>query len=79
VAATGGHPTTPIMQSSPKGDLDLPLRALACEDATGVAVVGYTAPADLVARYQIGDRAEVVQKMTGSWTRLLPRPPNPER
>ena len=53
------------MQSSPKGDLDLPLRVLACEDATGVAVVGYTAPADLVARYQIGDRAEVVQKMTG--------------
>jgi len=27
--------------------------------------VGYTAPADLVARYQIGNRADAVQKMTG--------------
>jgi hypothetical protein len=35
------------------------------EDAAGVVWVGYTAPADLVARYQIGDRAEVAQKMTG--------------
>jgi hypothetical protein len=27
-----------------------------------VVGVGYTAPVDLVARYQIGDRAEVVEK-----------------
>ena len=56
---------TPLMQSNPMSGLDLPLKVLAWEDATGVVWVGYTAPADLVARYQIGDRAEVVQKMTG--------------
>ena len=56
---------TPLMQSNPKSGLDLPLKVLAWEDAAGVVWVGYTAPADLVARYQIGDRAEVVQKMTG--------------
>ena len=56
---------TPLMQSNPQVGLDLPLKVLAWEDAAGVVWVGYTAPADLVARYQIGDRAEVVQKMTG--------------
>jgi len=56
---------TPLMQSNPQAGLDLPLKVLAWEDAAGVVWVGYTAPADLVARYQIGDRAEVVQKMTG--------------
>jgi len=56
---------TPLMQSNPQAGFDLPLKVLAWEDAAGVVWVGYTAPADLVARYQIGDRAEVVQKMTG--------------
>jgi len=56
---------TPLMQSNPQAGLDLPLKVLAWEDAAGVVWVGYTAPTDLVARYQIGDRAEVVQKMTG--------------
>jgi len=55
---------TPLMQSNPKIGLDLPLKVLAWEDAAGVVWVGYTAPTDLAARYQIGDRAEVVQKMT---------------
>jgi uncharacterized protein (DUF302 family) len=55
---------TPLMQSNPKIGLDLPLKALAWEDAAGVVWLGYTAPADLAARYQIGDRTEVVQKMT---------------
>jgi uncharacterized protein (DUF302 family) len=54
---------TPLMQSNPKIGLDLPLKVLAWEDAAGVVWVGYTAPADLAARYQISDRAEVVQKM----------------
>ena len=46
-------------------DLDLSSKALAWEDAAGMVWVGYTAPADLVARYQIGNRADAVQKMTG--------------
>ncbi len=62
-----GNPAlgTPLMQSNPQIGLDLPLKALAWQDAAGAVWLGYTAPADLVARYQIGDRAEVVQKMTG--------------
>jgi uncharacterized protein (DUF302 family) len=62
-----GNPTlgTPLLQSNPHIGLDLPLKALAWQDAAGAVWLGYTAPADLVARYQIGDRAEVVQKMTG--------------
>ncbi len=56
---------TPLMQSNPRSGLDLPLKVLAWEDAAGVVRGGYTAPAGLGARYQIGDRAEVVQKMTG--------------
>lgn len=56
---------TPFMQSNPKSGLDLPLKVLAWQDAAGAVWVGYTAPADLAARYQIGDRADVVQKMTG--------------
>jgi len=77
VAATGGHWNTPLMQSNLQAGLDLPLKVLACEDATGVAVVGYTAPADLVARYQIGDRAEVVQKMTGALDALTTQATKP--
>lgn len=62
-----GNPAlgTPLMQSNPQIGLDLPLKVLAWEDGAGVVRVGYTAPADLVARYRIGDRAAVVQKMTG--------------
>jgi uncharacterized protein (DUF302 family) len=56
---------TPLMQSNPQAGVDLPLKALAWEDETGAVWLGYTAPADLAARYRIGDRAEVVQKMTG--------------
>lgn len=55
---------TPLMQSDLRIGLDLPLKALAWEDAAGAVWVGYTAPADLAARYGIGDRAEIVQKMS---------------
>jgi uncharacterized protein (DUF302 family) len=68
---------TPLMQSNPVIGLDLPLKVLAWEDAAGVVWVGYTAPADLVARYQIGDRAEVVQKMTGVLDALTTQATNP--
>ena len=54
---------TPLMQSNPQAGLDLPLKALVWEDAAGAVWLGYTAPADLAARHQIGNRAEVVKKM----------------
>jgi uncharacterized protein (DUF302 family) len=68
---------TPLMQSNPKIGLDLPLKVLAWEDAAGVVWLGYTAPADLAARYQISDRAEVVQKMTAALDALTTQATKP--
>jgi uncharacterized protein (DUF302 family) len=68
---------TPLMQSNPQIGLDLPLRVLAWEDAAGKVWVGYTAPADLAARYRIGNRAEVVQKMTGVLDQLTTQATQP--
>jgi uncharacterized protein (DUF302 family) len=68
---------TPLMQSNPQIGLDLPLKVLAWEDAAGKVWLGYTAPADLAARYRIGDRAEVVQKMTGVLDQLTTQATQP--
>lgn len=68
---------TPLMQSNPQAGLDLPLKVLAWEDAAGKVWLGYTAPADLVARYQIGNRAEVVQKMAGVLDQLTTQATQP--
>jgi len=68
---------TPLMQSNPQIGLDLPLKVLAWEDEAGKVWVGYTAPADLVARYRIGNRAEVVQKMTGVLDQLTTQATQP--
>jgi uncharacterized protein (DUF302 family) len=54
---------TPLMQSNQKIGLDLPLRALAWEDAAGKVWLGYEAPQGLAQRHAIGDRGEVVKKM----------------
>lgn len=55
---------TPLMQANPQIGLDLPVRALVWEDEAGRGWVGYTAPAELAARYQVGDRADVVQTLS---------------
>jgi len=68
---------TPLMQSNPQIGLDLPLKALVWEDAAGKVWVGYTAPADLVGRYHIGDRAEVVKKMTGALDQITTQATQP--
>ena len=68
---------TPLMQSNLQAGLDLPLKVLAWEDEAGKVWVGYTAPADLAARYQIGDRAEVVSKMAGVLDQLTTQATKP--
>jgi uncharacterized protein (DUF302 family) len=68
---------TPLIQSNPQIGNDLPLKVLAWEDAAGKVWLGYTAPADLVARYQIGDRAEVVKTMTGVLDQLTTQATKP--
>ena len=61
---------TPLMQSEPTIGLDLPLKALAWEDADGQVWLAYTDPAALAARYGIADRAEVFERMAGALARL---------
>lgn len=57
---------TPLMQSAQTAGLDLPLRVLVWEDASGATQIGYLPPALLAARHGISDRNEVVEKMTAA-------------
>jgi uncharacterized protein (DUF302 family) len=45
---------TPVMQAAPLAALDLPLKILVWDD-DGQTRVGYTAPAELAARYALAD------------------------
>jgi uncharacterized protein (DUF302 family) len=53
---------TPVMQAVPAVALDLPLKILVWDDA-GETKVGYTAPAELAARYDLPD--ELSQRLAG--------------
>jgi uncharacterized protein (DUF302 family) len=57
---------TPLMQSQQTAGLDLPLRVLVWQDASGATLVSYVPPALIAARYGITDRNEVVEKMAGA-------------
>lgn len=57
---------TPLMQSRQTAGLDLPLRVLVWQDASGVTQVGYEPPAVIAARRGITDRDDVVAKMNGA-------------
>jgi uncharacterized protein (DUF302 family) len=57
---------TPLMQSERTIGLDLPLKALAWQDADGQVWLGYADPAALADRYAIEARQEVIQRMTGA-------------
>lgn len=61
---------TPLMQAERKIGLDLPLKALAWEDASGKVWLAYTAPAALKARHGVSGRDAVFQKMTGALDKL---------
>jgi len=63
-----GNPAvgTALMQSRQRVALDLPVRVAAWEDAEGQVWMGYTDPEQLAARYGIGDRDAVIEKMTGA-------------
>lgn len=54
---------TPLMQSNQTAGIDLPLKVLVWQDATGSVQIGYVSPDTVVARHGIADRAEVVKKM----------------
>jgi len=58
---------TKLMQCNPQIGLDLPLKVLSWQDAQGQVWLGYTAPAALAERYQLGDcGAAVIKKVTGA-------------
>lgn len=61
-----GHPKagTPLLQAAPGVGLDLPLKALAYEDADGVTWVAINAPSYIVARH--GVPAELEANIAGA-------------
>lgn len=54
---------TPLMQSNRHIGIDLPMKALAWEDADGKVFLAYTDPEELKDRYDIDDKDEVFEKM----------------
>lgn len=57
---------TLLMQSNQLAGIDLPVKALAWEDADGTVRLSVNAASYLVDRHCIADRQEVVQKMTNA-------------
>ena len=57
---------TALMKSNQRIGLDLPIRVVAWEDEAGAVWVAYHAPKALVVGHDIGNRAEVVKRMTGA-------------
>lgn len=55
---------TPLMQAKPEIAIDLPMKVLAWQDASGKVRIGYTAPETLKARYGIEGRDEVIAAMS---------------
>ena len=67
-----GNPAigTPAMQDAQTAGLDLPLRVLAYEDATGQVIVTYHAPATLAQTHGLDANASYIMKMTGALGKL---------
>lgn len=57
---------TLLMQSRQTAGLDLPLRVLVWQDASGTTQIGYAPPASIATNHGITDRNEVIEKMTGA-------------
>ena len=55
---------TPLMMSNQTMGIDLPLKAVAWEDASGKVWLGYNKPSYLSERHQVNDKAPVIAKMT---------------
>ena len=54
---------TPLMERVQSAGIDLPLKALAWQDASGQTWLGYNDPQFVVARHQAGDCGAVVQNL----------------
>lgn len=61
---------TPVMQADISAGLDLPLRVLVSEDASGAVHVTYRAPATLAADHAVPADAPVLKVITGALDKL---------
>ncbi|MDY6980279.1 MAG: DUF302 domain-containing protein [Pseudomonadota bacterium] len=64
--ALGSH----MFTSEQTAGIDLPMKALAWEDADGQVWLGYNDPQYIADRHGIDDRAEVIKKMQGALDKL---------
>lgn len=67
-----GNPKTgtPLMQSSQRVGIDLPLKALAWEDAEGTVWLTYNDPSYVALRHGVTDRDELVAKIQSALNQL---------
>ncbi|WP_456447679.1 DUF302 domain-containing protein [Thiolapillus sp.] len=59
-----------LMQSQPSVAIDLPMKFLVWEDASGKVNIGWNDPAWIAARHGITDKDKLVGKMTGALRKL---------
>jgi len=57
---------TPLMQSRQTVGIDLPMKALAWEDADGHVWLTYNIPSAMADRHHISDKEKIIKKMTGA-------------
>jgi len=57
---------TPLMQSRQTVGIDLPMKALAWEDADGHVWLTYNKPSAMADRHHISDKEKIIKKMTGA-------------
>ena len=68
---------TRLMQDAQSIGIDLPMKALAWEDADGTVWIGYVSPAELAERHALAPDHEVIQKMTAALAALTGRAAGP--
>jgi uncharacterized protein (DUF302 family) len=61
---------TPLMQSNQTMGIDLPMKALAWQDASGQVWITYNDPSRLAKRHSITSNAPIIKKMTGALGKL---------
>ncbi len=62
---------TPLMQANQTVGIDLPLKVLVWEDASGTVWIAYNDPTWIAQRHQLGGRAaEAVEAMAGALAKL---------
>ncbi|WP_390913920.1 DUF302 domain-containing protein [Pseudosulfitobacter sp. SM2401] len=61
---------TPLMQAAQTAGLDLPLRVVCYQNASGDVHLSYHAPAEIAATHSVPSDAETITKMTGALDNL---------